>query len=112
MSANRSLLKRLNGASALIPVGAAAMIVIVAAIGLLYGEIARRDQEARRVVWGGLCPVVGLTMPGDLRASCDGTDLIVRDDAVRFSYALNPGPLSCVRWASGRVVCQLRPFKQ
>ena len=67
-------------------------------------------REKLKVVWIGSCPVTGL-LGADLVVSCNGKEWdIRRNEAVRFSYALNPGPLDCEVNGYGPQ-CRPRPFK-
>ena len=98
------------GNIALAALGMVSAVVII----LSYATMSRTDATKGRGVtahWGpGSCLVVGLDDGGYLQAECKGTRYRVWDEKIAFSYALNPGPLSCLV-LRGTARCQPRPFK-
>lgn|SRR3989344_5373594 len=92
---------------------AAAIAVVVAAGFYIIGSIRDKKADLHSIVWGpGTCPVVGLkSYRGQLTASCNEREYPVGSDLVKFSYALNPGPLTCHVRKDEVAICGPRPFK-
>ena len=120
----QSLTKRLSDRTVIRLVSAALSLAFIAFLALLVNAAMKDAAKARaervaheaevkeklKVVWAGPCPVTGL-LGADLVVSCNGKESNIRgDESVRFSYALNPGPLDCQVDGFGSR-CKPRPFK-
>lgn len=88
------------------------LFAVFIGIGVIFAYRDLRDGQT--LTWSGLCTPVGLVGEGlglGLTVNCDGELHKIISQQLALSYAINPGPVSCMVYVNIRVTCAERPFK-